>query len=282
MQNFKRFWDAFKADFVTEIKIGDIGEGIKHAIVPKTFYEIPIGSFRLMITDSILVMWLAMLLMFVFAWWLARNSKPIPETKKQQLAETLVELLFKLCRANNMTEQQAEQVVPFIGTIALFITFSNLLSLFKIPPPAKSPAFPIVMALLTVGFVIIQSVRFVGIRGFWDSLVYPKAMLLPFHILDYLIKPLSLSLRLFGNVFGAFILMEFVYIVIPFLIPGIIGLWFDLADGLLQAVIFTYLCATYIGEVLESAHLAKSAREDKQAAIQPLPAAKISTPSVDL
>ena len=66
-----------------------------------------------------------------------------------------------------------------------------------------------------------MSIRFVGWKGFWHSLVYPKAMLLPFKILDYLIKPMSLSLRLFGNIFGAFILMEFIYLIIPAILPGV-------------------------------------------------------------
>ncbi|MDD4462067.1 MAG: F0F1 ATP synthase subunit A, partial [Eubacteriales bacterium] len=160
--------------------------------------------------------------------------------------------------------EQTEQVVPFIGTVGLFIMLTNLLSLFKIPPPAKNPAFPIAMALLTIVYIIVQSIRFVGLRGFFASLVYPKAMLLPFKLLDYVIKPLSLSLRLFGNVFGAFILMEFVYLILPVFLPGIVGIWFDLADGILQAVIFTYLTATYIGEVLESAEMSKQARQQKK------------------
>jgi F-type H+-transporting ATPase subunit a len=160
-----------------------------------------------------------------------------------------------------MTEAQAEQVVPFVGTIAVFIALTNLSSMLKIAPPAKNPAFPIALALMTIVYVIAVSIHFVGLRGFWLSLIYPRAMMLPFKLLDFLIKPISLSLRLFGNVFGAFILMEFIYLVIPIILPGALGLWFDLADGLLQAVIFTYLTVTYIGEILESAHEAQHERQ---------------------
>ncbi|MGI6334749.1 MAG: hypothetical protein ACOX1A_09290 [Saccharofermentanales bacterium] len=48
-------------------------------------------------------------------------------------------------------------------------------------------------------------------------------------------------------------MMEFISIVIPAILPGVIGLWFDLADGILQGVIFSYLTVIYIGEVLEGA-----------------------------
>ncbi len=87
--------------------------------------------------------------------------------------------------------------------------------------------------------------------------------MLPFKILDFFIKPVSLSLRLFGNVFGAYILMEFIYIVVPMILPGLLGLWFDIADGILQGIIFTYLSITYIGEVIESAHESKHHKKNK-------------------
>ena len=63
--------------------------------------------------------------------------------------------------------------------------------------------------------------------------------------------------------FGAFILMEFIYIVIPVAVPGILGLWFDIIDGLLQAVIFTYLATTYIGEIIEGAEVAQEKKHER-------------------
>jgi hypothetical protein len=76
--------------------------------------------------------------------------------------------------------------------------------------------------------------------------------MLPFMLLDYVIKPLSLALRLFGNVFAAFVFMEFLSISLPVIVPGIVGLWFDIIDGVIQAVVFAYLTMSYIGENLET------------------------------
>ena len=207
-----------------------------------------------------------MVFIFVVAWLAGRRREKIPSHVGQPLSESLVNLLLYLCQISGMTYDQAERVVPFVGTIGLFITFTNLSSLFKIPPPAKNPAFPIALALLTIIYVIATSIRLVGLRGFWASLVFPKAMLLPFRILDFIIKPMSLALRLFGNVFGAYILMEFIYIIIPVLIPGVVGLWFDLADGILQGAIFTYLTIMYIGEIVEGAHEAEHEHQIRQSA----------------
>jgi F-type H+-transporting ATPase subunit a len=76
--------------------------------------------------------------------------------------------------------------------------------------------------------------------------------MLPFRLLDYVIKPLSLALRLFGNVFAAFVFMEFLSISLPVIVPGIAGLWFDIIDGVIQAVVFAYLTMSYIGENIET------------------------------
>ena len=58
--------------------------------------------------------------------------------------------------------------------------------------------------------------------------------------------------------------MEFIYIIIPVAIPGILGLWFDILDGILQAAIFTYLTITYIGEIIESAEQAAEKQNERK------------------
>lgn len=259
------FWTAFKHRIIEEIRIGDIGEEIERAIEPDILFAIPVSGRSFLISDAVLVTWIALIVIAVLGWLMGRKREQVPHSSRQLISESLVNLLLKLCQNAGMTYDQAERVVPFVGTIGIFITLTNLSSLFKIPPPAKNPAFPIALALLTIGYVIVTSIRFVGLRGFWASLIYPKAMLLPFKILDFLIKPISLSLRLFGNVFGAYILMEFIYIIIPVIIPGVVGLWFDLADGILQGIIFTYLTVTYIGEIVENAHEAEHERQSRTA-----------------
>lgn len=264
MSYLKEFFEAFKEKFLEEISLGDIGEEIVGAIAPKTVFMVHAGSVDIRITDAVLASWVVMVVIALLAWWLGRKATRLPGNNRQLIAESLVGLLLKLCQSANMTYEQAEHVAPFVGTIAVFISLTNLSSMFKIPPPAKNPAFPIALALFTICYVIWTSIRIVGLKGFWDSLVYPRAMLLPFKILDYFIKPVSLSLRLFGNVFGAFILMEFVYIILPAFLPGLVGIWFDLADGILQGVIFSYLTITYISEVIEGAHLAKAAHAAAQ------------------
>ena len=253
------FFKAFGEKFIEAVSPGNIGAEIIHAIIPTTVFRVRLGAMTIRITDATLVTWGVLVVILFLARMLGRKPARIPTSNRQIVAESLIGMLMKLCQSSGMSYEQAEKVVPFVGSIAVFITLTNLASMLKIPPPAKNPAFPIALALFTILYVIFISIQMVGFKGFWQSLTYPKALLLPFKILDYFIKPISLSLRLFGNVFGAFVLMEFIYVVAPAILPGLVGIWFDLADGILQGVIFTYLTVIYIGEVLEGAHLSAAA-----------------------
>lgn len=258
---FVQFFSALKQKLIEAFQVGDIGEEIRQSILPWKGY-FSMGNYQVLLTDAVIVTWLSVI-PFILLWvWIASRREKIP-AGRQMVSESIVKLFMDLCRNNGLSEKQAEQVAPMIGSICFFLIACNMSSLFKIPPPAKNIAFPIALAFFTITYVLVTAIRFVGIRGFWRSLLSPTPVMLPFKILDYLIKPVSLSLRLFGNIFGAFILMEFLYIIVPIIVPGVFGLWFDIADGLLQAVIFMYLTASYIGEIVESAEATRGDKKKK-------------------
>jgi len=249
---FGRFWDAFVEKLIEEIKIGDIGATINEGILQwKKYFHI--GSLEVVITDAIIVMWIATILAIIL-FKVMTGRQTLRPNKKQTVMWMLTDLIVNTSIGFGMNRKEAERVAPMIGTFGIIIAGCNVISVFKISPPAKNIAFPVAMAVFAIIYVIGVSIRFVGFKGFWASLTTPKKYLLPFKILDFVIKPVSLSLRLFGNVFGAFVFMEFLYIIVPVVLPGLFGLWFDLADGILQAIIFSYLTMSYIGEIVEVGH----------------------------
>lgn len=265
---FRDFFIALKDRLIEEFKIGDIGAGISDSIMQVEQY-FSVGSMQFILTDAIIAVWIAMVPSILFWIWMASRRERIPRGR-QIVPEAVVGLLTDLCMNNGMSRKQAAEVTPMVGTIAFFLLSCNIVSMFGVRPPAKNIAFPVSMAFFAIIYVIYISIRFVGVKGFFRSLVYPMKAMLPFRILEYIIKPLSLSLRLFGNIFGAFILMEFIRIVVPVILPGVLLLWFDVADGILQAVVFTYLTINYIGEVMEGAHgEEKSGTHTKVSAVTP-------------
>ncbi|SDX64168.1 F-type H+-transporting ATPase subunit a [Ruminococcaceae bacterium YAD3003] len=250
---FSEFWAAFVEQFIERL-FGhkDIGAEISEAIM-QVQLSFAAGDYSIIITDAVIVTWIAVVIMLiVIALLLGKPSKDHKLTKGQTLLVSLTELVIKTAMGFGMNRKQAEEVAPMVMTFGLVLIACNSISYFHLPPPAKNVAFPVGCAIVAIIYVIVMTFKFIGIKGFWISLTQPVAIMLPFRLLDYVIKPLSLALRLFGNVFAAYVFMEFLSISLPVIVPGIVGLWFDIIDGLIQAVVFAYLTMSYIGENLET------------------------------
>ena len=259
------FFSDFSAAFVRELgKFVPGHANLREGILDKLYYGprfvIPLpGGHSLRISDSLISMWICMLVLILLCLFFRRSISLRPG-RRQTLIEALLSSIRNGGVSAGLTEEQADSILPYVATLGLFITFSNLSSLFELKPPAQNPVFPVSLALVTLIFIIYKGIRLAGLRGFVDSLLQPMPALLPFKILDYIIKPVSLAFRLFGNIFGAYILMKFIALVLPLAIPGLLGLWFDLGDGIVQGVVFAYLTMTYIGEIVEGANEARELR----------------------
>lgn len=258
----KSFWQHFSSAFNIKERLGEIGPEINEGILQvQKFFTV--GGKEFVLTDAVIVTWIAVFICIVLFLFAVRKVNLIPSTG-QTIVEMLVGLIISSAMGFGLNRKQAEKIAPTIGTFGIVIMACNVSSLFKLSPPAKNIAFPVALAIVAIIYVIGVSISMVGIKGFWSSLIHPMPAMLPFKLLDYIIKPVSLSLRLFGNVFGAFVFMEFLDICIPIIVPGLFSLWFDIVDAILQAVVFAYLTMSYIGEIVETANEIKENPPEKK------------------
>ena len=77
------------------------------------------------------------------------------------------------------------------------------------------------------------------------------AIIAPINFLEIFIRPLSLCMRLFGNVVGAFVVMKLIEQLLPVGLPVVFSLYFDIFDGLIQAYVFVFLTSLFIKEAVE-------------------------------
>ena len=204
------------------------------------FFDIPVSN-------VVIMSWITMAVLIFWAWISTRNLKLIP-TGLQNFAEMVVEYLTNF--VGNIIGKDAKKFIPYLGTVALFMAISNTAgALFMseltggiVGPSTRGLAIPAALAIMSI-LVTIGS-------GIWKHGIvhFLKTLLNPFNILELIIKPLSLSLRLFGNIMGAYLLMEMILTSIPIIFPSFACLYFDLFDGLLQAFVFTLLTSLYISE----------------------------------
>ena len=93
--------------------------------------------------------------------------------------------------------------------------------------------------------------RFHGLRGGLKKFSEPVAVVTPLNIMEIGIRPLSLCMRLFGNIFAGFVIMELVKMAIPVVVPIPLSLYFDVFDGTIQAIVFVFLTTLFLSESLE-------------------------------
>jgi F-type H+-transporting ATPase subunit a len=151
----------------------------------------------------------------------------------------------------------ARAFTPWFGSVFLFLLFSNILSVFsiipgfKLTPPTKNINVTGGLAIMSIALVCFGGIIVKGPKHWLKTFITPSPIMVPFKLMDYVTRPLSLALRLFGNIFGAFVIMELIYFVVPLFVPAVLGVYFDLFDGAIQAFIFSYLSMIYLSEVLE-------------------------------
>ena len=99
---------------------------------------------------------------------------------------------------------------------------------------------------MSIVLIEYAGVRARGGAGFLKSLAAPTPDHdPPMNILEIAIRPTSLCMRLFGNVLGAFVIMELLKLVVPVFVPAVFSLYFDLFDGLIQTYVFVFLTALF-------------------------------------
>jgi F-type H+-transporting ATPase subunit a len=237
-----------------------LGERIKEALSFRTIFTVHIGNLTIPVTETVITTWIVMGILIIGSLLLTRKMREVPKGS-QVFLESFVGFLNDFFK--NQLGHHWNVFAPYLGTVGLFLGVANIISFFSpiagfgfeppfsLKPPTRDINVTAALAIMTILIVIFSALRFKGLRGWLKSFVKPVPFMLPFNIIEYAIKPLSLCLRLFGNILGAFIIMELIDILIPVFIPPIASLYFDFFDGMIQAVVFVFLSTMYITEAIE-------------------------------
>ena len=199
--------------------------------------------------ESTVVTWIIMAVIVLLSILLTRKLKIVPTSKVQIALEACVGWIRNFCRDNIGPE--GDRYMCYLGTVLIYIGTANIIGMFGLKPPTKDLSVTIGLALMSIILIEGATLRKHGFFGFFKKLGSPTPIMAPMNILEIGIRPLSLCLRLFGNVVAAFIIMELIKYVIPVGVPTIFSLYFDIFDGFLQAYIFVFLTSLFIGEGIE-------------------------------
>ncbi|MGL5378659.1 F0F1 ATP synthase subunit A [Clostridium sp.] len=221
----------------------------------KPIISFAIGPVSLDITPDMVVQWVIIILIAILAWWATRDLKVKPG-KKQAAVETIYTSI-KSVVDNNVGEEYSD-IIPFVGCLGIYILLMNLVGLVGVIPPTKN--FSVTLGMAIISFVAVNgyAIRKHGMGGYIKGYAQPIPVMLPINLLERIMLPVSLSLRLFGNVLAATFIIELVYenlhklaFIAQVGLPVPLHAYFDIFDGVIQMVIFVMLTMINIKIVSE-------------------------------
>lgn len=201
------------------------------------------------IYESVVVTWIIMLAVLLICVLLVRNLKVENPGRKQIVLETAVQGLYNFFKGT--IGEHGTAYIPYLMSVVLYIGIANLIGLIGFKPPTKDMNVTVALAVMSIVLIEAAGVRQKGTKGWLKSFAEPMPIVLPINVLEVFIKPLSLCMRLFGNVLGSFVIMELLKIVVPAFLPAVFSCYFDIFDGLIQAYVFVFLTSLFIKEATE-------------------------------
>lgn len=207
--------------------------------------------------SELITMWILMAVLVILSIVGTRNMQRIPKGL-QNILEYGVSALENFF-ADLMGVKRARKYLPFLMTFFLFILISNYSGLLPMAGhlPGLKPPTSNVNVTGTLAVIVALSLFYFGIKekgmGYFKHFISPVPVLLPINILETFTRPLSLALRLFGNIYGEEMVVAVLLGLMPILLPlpiQVLGVLF----GAVQAFVFTLLAAIYIEEATAHEH----------------------------
>ena len=213
-----------------------------------TVFTIPVLG-GIPVKESVVVTWIIMAVILVLCIALTRNLSVENPSRGQIILETIVSGGHNFFK-DTLGEHGAEYI-PYLMTVTLYIGIANLIGLLGFKPPTKDMGVTAGLAVMSIILIEMAGIRKKGTKGWLKSFAQPVWVIAPINILEVFIRPLSLCMRLFGNVLGAFVVMELIKLILPVLLPIPFSFYFDIFDGLIQAYVFVFLTSLFLKEALE-------------------------------
>ena len=182
---------------------------------------------------------------------LTRNLQVEPEniSKRQLALETVIGVIQDFFK--DILGEKGKMYIPYLMSVAIYIGVANLIGILGFKPPTKDMNVTAALAIMSIVLIEFAGIHAKGGKKWLKSFAEPIALVAPINIMEVAIKPLSLCMRLFGNVLGAFVIMKLIEYVLPVGLPVIFSAYFDLFDALIQAHVFVFLTGLFIKESME-------------------------------
>ncbi|MGE4491902.1 MAG: F0F1 ATP synthase subunit A [Syntrophotalea sp.] len=194
---------------------------------------------------TIVVTWLNMALLTGGSWLITRRLRSAGGVSRwQNLLEVLVSGMESQIHDMGLTPPR--EFLPFLGSLFVFVLFSNLLSLIPgYMAPTGSLSTTAALAICVFVAVPLWGIQRRGLAGYLRLYIKPSVFMLPFNLMGEVSRTLALAVRLFGNVMSGSMIAGILLSIAPLFFPVLMQL-LGMITGVIQAYIFAVLAAVYI------------------------------------
>lgn len=206
--------------------------------------------FGMPIPDFVLVTWGVMAAIILFVFFATRRLSQVPGGA-QNVAEMIMEFFDNLV-VDMMGKEVGEKFLPLIATIGIFTLTLNLSGILPFVN-APTSRLETTMALGLMVFVVVHgyAIKKKGLGAYLKGYIDPYPFMLPINLVGEFGKLLSHSFRLYGNMFGGVVMTFVFYQLVPWVVPGVLNVWFGAFVGVIQSLVFTMLAVAYIQVMAE-------------------------------
>ena len=200
---------------------------------------------------TIVFTWVVMAVLVLISWLATKNLKVGHDISRWQIALEVI-ITYIRQQIKEITQQNPDQFIPFLGSLFLFISISNLLAIVPgYHPPTSSLSTTSALAICVFFAIPIYGISKVGIKNYLKQYLEPSVLMLPFNIIGELSRTLALAVRLFGNIMSGTLIAGILLIIAPLFLPIIMQV-LGLLIGQIQAYIFTILATVYIASATQA------------------------------
>lgn len=200
-----------------------------------------------LIPDYVVMSLIAAVILILFFSLSSRNPRLVP-SKLQNVMELIIQFFESLL--SDLIGEEGKKYLPMVGTIGLFILTCNLMGLF---PGFMSPTSKLNVtagcALTVFVYYHWQGIKSHGLFKYFKHFMGPipliAPLMVPIEIISHFSRPLSLSMRLFGNIFAEELLILIMASILPFLLP-LPFMAIAIITAVVQAYVFVLLSCIYI------------------------------------
>jgi F-type H+-transporting ATPase subunit a len=216
----------------------------------------------LSITNTVVTTWAIMAILWALAWLASRRLRIDPgpwQTAVEGIISSIEDATVEAI------PQHAQQVMPFIGSLWIFLVIANLSGLIPyVHSPTRDLSATTALAIIVFLSTHWFGIRTQGLKNYLRHYLQPSPILLPFTIIGEITRTVALAVRLFGNMMSLEMAALLILLVAGFLVPVPI-LMLHIVEALVQAYIFGMLALIYVASGIQSHQLRVNKQGDRHA-----------------